>query len=52
MIQIVIQAVSCYHIGIVNLVQAVFEAFGCTYELLTRKYANIIYDEWFEYLAS
>lgn len=46
------QAEDKSHIGIVNLEQAVFEAFGCTYELLARKYANIIYDEWFKYLAS
>lgn len=39
------------HVGLVELEEAVYEAFECTYELLTQKYQNIIYDEWFQYLA-
>ncbi|WP_354734624.1 hypothetical protein [Acinetobacter nosocomialis] len=39
------------HIKLENLEQAIYEAFGFTYNLLALKYQNIIYDEWFEYLG-
>lgn len=39
------------HVKLENLEQAIFEAFGFTYDQLALKYQNIIYDEWFEYLG-